>query len=262
MKNDSKHRKLLILICLLTTVSSSCQPVTEKLALRVNTVAKLDPESYTQNCPDDFVKINETFCIANNEMTTDGTTTSVTASGARGTSSISQADAQTACELLGSNYSLPTNEEWESMANEIEYVDANWSQGTRGYGYLKYDSSLQTLQGAEVWNLIEGNMEYTSDTVSQDYAINYQEVSSLAVNSPFSALFSSSGNLAWEHISGRGGANDMTTGMLGLVYLDSSHIGRALLRGGSSDSYPGLYTAASFVWGPNGRTGFRCVYRF
>jgi hypothetical protein len=49
---------------------------------------------------------------------------------------ISQVNAKTACENLGSGYALINNPEWMSIAHNIENVNANWSNSTVGNGHL------------------------------------------------------------------------------------------------------------------------------
>lgn len=47
---------------------------------------------------------------------------------------ISQTDSQLACESIGGH--LITNEEWMTLARNIEIVPSNWSSGTVGHGYI------------------------------------------------------------------------------------------------------------------------------
>jgi hypothetical protein len=49
---------------------------------------------------------------------------------------ISQVNAKTACENLGTGYALINNPEWMTIAHNIENVNANWSNGTVGDGHL------------------------------------------------------------------------------------------------------------------------------
>ncbi len=49
---------------------------------------------------------------------------------------ISQTAAKTACEGLGTGYHLITNNEWMTIARNIEQVAGNWSGGSVGSGYI------------------------------------------------------------------------------------------------------------------------------
>ena len=50
--------------------------------------------------------------------------------------SISQADAVSACQSLGPGYDLISNQQWMTIAENIAHVDGNWSNGTVGQGSL------------------------------------------------------------------------------------------------------------------------------
>jgi len=49
---------------------------------------------------------------------------------------ITQPQAIAACESLGDNYHLITNDEWMTLARNIEMVPENWSNGVIGSGYI------------------------------------------------------------------------------------------------------------------------------
>ena len=49
---------------------------------------------------------------------------------------LTQPQAKTACESLGDNYHLITNDEWMTLARNIEMVPENWSSGEIGSGYI------------------------------------------------------------------------------------------------------------------------------
>ena len=48
--------------------------------------------------------------------------------------SVSKREAIKACEALGEGYALINNNEWQTIARNIEGVDSNWSGGTAGNG--------------------------------------------------------------------------------------------------------------------------------
>ena len=107
---------------------------------------------------------------------------------------INQTDSKLACESIGGH--LITNEEWMTLARNIEIVPSNWSSGTVGQGSLKrgnagdvvenvsYDgvdpengtdrnslAMLKLTNGSEVWDL-SGNVNEWSDKIYNDTDYN------------------------------------------------------------------------------------------
>jgi len=110
---------------------------------------------------------------------------------------ISQADSITACSSLGSNYHLLTNDEWMTLARNIEQVTSNWSEEIVGGEYIysgHNDNSPATALSAStdddgyyttgqtsgnqrrtltltnrevVWDLAGNVWEWTSDTIER-----------------------------------------------------------------------------------------------
>ena len=75
------------------------------------------------------------FCVAKYEMKDVGGVATSQATGNPWVS-ISQVNSRTACSNLGAGYGLISNEEWMTVAREIETTDTNWSSGTIGTGSL------------------------------------------------------------------------------------------------------------------------------
>ena len=61
---------------------------------------------------------------------------------------ISQTQSQTACESLGSNYHLITNEEWMTIVRNLERVNENWTSGEVGTGSLKMGNTGSCTVGS------------------------------------------------------------------------------------------------------------------
>jgi hypothetical protein len=59
--------------------------------------------------------------------------------------SISQTSAKAACEAIDAH--LITNEEWMTIARNIESVDSNWSGGSVGSGYINRGYAASTIYG-------------------------------------------------------------------------------------------------------------------
>jgi len=49
---------------------------------------------------------------------------------------LSQEQAMSGCQSMGEGYHLITNNEWMTIARNIEQVGSNWSSGTKGSGYI------------------------------------------------------------------------------------------------------------------------------
>ncbi|HOZ35602.1 MAG TPA: hypothetical protein PLK55_01295 [archaeon] len=105
---------------------------------------------------------------------------------------INQTDSILACESIGGH--LITNEEWMTIARNIEVVPSNWSSGAVGQGSLKrgnagdvvanvsYDGAdpesgtgrnqlamLKLTNGSEVWDLSGNVLDWTDRTTSDFY---------------------------------------------------------------------------------------------
>lgn len=91
------------------------------------------------SCPEGFVRIpsnsasgtTEDFCLAKYiaSAPADGETAARSVSGEAPWVSINYASAMAACEAMGAGYHLVTNDEWQTVARNIESVPENWSLG-------------------------------------------------------------------------------------------------------------------------------------
>ena len=116
--------------------------------------------------------IVEDFCIAKYEMKN---IAGVATSQAAGTPwvSISQTTSKTTCTALGAGYHLVTNNEWMTIARNIENVPSNWSGGTVGSGALNRghtDNSPGSALAANVSDssACDGTGQTCSDVVWAD----------------------------------------------------------------------------------------------
>ena len=71
------------------------------------------------------------FCVAKYEMKNTGGAATSQALGTRW-HSISRNNSITECSNVGSDYALMTNDEWQTVARNIEGVSSNWGGGTVG----------------------------------------------------------------------------------------------------------------------------------
>ena len=117
------------------------------------------PETDQLLCPDNFVSIpplngytNQSFCVAKYEMKDDGSGNTV--SQATGTPYkmfdqsivgpnrfLSRNDFISKCQGMGEGYDLITNDEWQTLARNIELVASNWSGEVVGSGSINRGNS-------------------------------------------------------------------------------------------------------------------------
>jgi hypothetical protein len=79
---------------------------------------------------------------------------------------ISQVNAKTACENLGSGYALISNPEWMTIAHNIENLNANWSFGAVGAGHLNRGHSDSNPN--EPCDAFQENVQTDCSTVGTD----------------------------------------------------------------------------------------------
>ena len=101
-------------------------------------------------CPVGFMPVpslsgytERAFCVAKYEMKNKANTATSEAAGSPWVD-INQNTAKTKCESLSSSigsYSLITNDEWQTLARNIESVNENWSNGSSGSGALSHGHS-------------------------------------------------------------------------------------------------------------------------
>ena len=98
-------------------------------------------QSVTNNfvCPSNFVAVpaltgytTDGFCVAKYEMKQDDSNGAVSQADDLPWSNIFKADAILGCTTLGSGYDLITNDEWQTLARNIELVASNWNGNTVG----------------------------------------------------------------------------------------------------------------------------------
>lgn len=90
---------------------------------------------YIAVVPNPIVGTTSRFCVAKYEMRNVGGIATSQASGSPWIN-INQVNSRTACSNLGAGYGLISNQEWMTIAREIETTDANWSSGIVGSGSL------------------------------------------------------------------------------------------------------------------------------
>ena len=99
-------------------------------------------ESVTNNfiCPANFVGVpsltgytTNSFCVMKYEAKNDGSDNAISQAASTPWVSINRSDSITKCQAMGAaGYDLITNDEWQSIARNIELVGSNWANGAVG----------------------------------------------------------------------------------------------------------------------------------
>ena len=113
--------------------SNTQTPTIESSADQTSDCAGLDGHWVPVGSDEDY-KVSS-FCVMKFEAKNNGSAPSSLPDGAPWVS-MSQANAQAACESLGPGYSLISNPQWLTMASEVAANKANWSGGAVGAGAL------------------------------------------------------------------------------------------------------------------------------
>lgn len=159
---------------------------------------------------------------------------------------ISQTTSSSTCALLGSGFHLFTNNEYQTIAWNLETNPSNWSGGTVGSGYMSRGNSnssaaqnnaspygtgytdfthLRTQQlstGATIWDMAGNVWEWTNDTIT-------------GANQPSTA----SPGFAWREfttITTWGTMTQQTAGPAQNTWNSSQNIGQIYSDGTSSNS--------------------------
>lgn len=247
------------------------------------------------SCPENYVLVpalapytTQDFCVAKYEMKNVGGTATSQPTKSPWVS-ITRDDAVTRCQLLGSGYKLISNNEWQTIARNIETVGWNWNGGvagtnamSRGHSDNAPASALvadaddnnacagtgQTCDGS-TWNEQRRTHTLTNGEVIWDFAGNVWEWTrddyvDLGVSPPISAVWNECSGLSATNkglFCSANGAWNSTQG-IGQVYGGSAG---AVLRGGAWGSVgvgAGVFAATLNV-GPGDTLtsrGFRCVF--
>jgi hypothetical protein len=253
------------------------------------------------NCPTNFIPVpfnnsvgtTANFCVSKYEMKCNGACSGAPISAAAGLPwvSITQADAKTACALLGGQYHLITNAEWMTIARSIEATAANWSTGTVNSGAINRGHSDGTpasplaastdddacsgtgqnctvfndqrrthvlANGQTIWDFSGNAKEFIDWQLSTDRAGSgaggYVELNTQTVTTSMPANTFKSNTTALNSANG-----------IGMYLPDTNNQNGYAARGGhnANNSQAGIYHLdfgqnASFT---SSQFGFRCVYQ-
>jgi hypothetical protein len=241
------------------------------------------------SCPTGYVKVpgdatysTGDFCVMQYEAKN---VSSVATSQSAGTPwvNLNYTNALAKCTALGADYDLPTNAEWQTIATNLEYVDANWTGGSRGVGMLKmgntgvssngsYSGSCpeagvtnakatQTLSNGNTVHHLGGNVNewVKADSYTRSPQVNYVGASGAAVIAGADRVkFGPKGT----YTSGCGAGDNSNLGQCGLGYY-ALVTQTSWFRGGACDDNGSDTFSTYLQWGPatvSSTVGFRCVY--
>lgn len=250
-------------------------------------------------CPVGYVPVpsllpysNRDFCVAKFEAKQQGALASSSPGGIPWVN-VNRDEALAACQANGSGFDLISNDEWQTLARDIEAVSDNWSGGGIGVGALSTGHSdgtipsplaapaddtdscygtgqacglhgfnsqkriLQLSNGSLVWDLAGNVWEWTRDDNFISYGANdYMNV--ISNNAPFT-------NQAQDKFGPAGSYPSLDTGARGgLGYASINFNNGGIVRGSYWDggAMSGVFRAdtSSLLTARTNRTGFRCVY--
>lgn len=298
----------------LQTTSSATAGGTVTVAVEIGS-ATVDWVVTADLCPVNFVFVpkltgytTQDFCVAKFEMRIQGQSNGqqtynaafVAESSTAGTpwTNISTPQAVSECQALGTGFDLINNEQWQTVARNIESVASNWSSGVVGTGAINtghsdkspgqpvgisdvndpYSDTGNTAEtswsqkrthtlstGGVIWDLAGNTLERVQGTISSDYGGDYAFISQVTdTNHPVTDVDGRTLKAKFGPAGDYTSLNSGDYGGLGVAYM--SVTGNYLRRGGywsnnSGSTLPGIFsiTRASGTTGTV-NDGFRCVY--
>lgn len=246
------------------------------------------------SCPAGFILVPKLagyttadFCVAKYEMK-DPTSTGVYISQASGlpVGGKNRAQAIASCQSMGAKYSLIKNNQWQTIARNIESVESNWSfSGKLNQGFSELGpSALEAFTDdsnpcyltadtctASVWKTQKRTHTLSNGSVIWDLGGNLGEWVFESLNDLGAGPVLEDGgmpfrdfpNLTPEHGALFGPADSSLSFTLGLGFVSAGD-GQAIVRGGSyGDSFLNGVFASALTQEPTFTSpyiGFRCVY--
>ena len=252
-------------------------------------------------CPDNYVRVSPLagyttapFCVAKYEMANKKDNAIPAAALTPSSGRLTRNKAITRCSNVGSGYVLMTNDEWQTVARNIEGVSGNWGGGQGGAGnYLSVgNSSSKKLSASKddndacvgltlgqgetcdfrTWHFNRRTFTLSNGQVIWDLAGNIWEWMK-EDDGPLHGLDTYIAYLTENHNNKFGPAGDYRSldwgsrrGGLGMMSASWGKRG-AVRRGGSfgpkGGEYPGLFSlhvGSHPQTGSHAKRGFRCVY--
>ena len=252
------------------------------------------------SCPEGYIPVpgnpefnTEDFCVAKYEMkkvNIGGQDVAVSQAAGTPWVSINRNDTRAKCAALGTGYSLITNDQWQTIARNIEQVAENWENGTIGsvlnrghsdgdpYNALAASTddnqacsgTNQSCTGTS-WNLQKRTHKLSNGEVIWDFAGNvwewvYDDYSSLEVNPTIGTSFYEYNDTSVISAHNRklfGPSNSTWTSAQGIGQIYGGSAG-AVLRGGAWANLTfagvfGTFLYRGLTYSDTG-IGFRCSF--
>lgn len=194
--------------------------------------------------------------------------------------SVAITTARTACQAIGTGYDIPTNAQYQAIAQNVELVPGNWSTGTVGSGCLRQGNINTTYSGCSYFT---GSAEFgtgrntlASMTLSTGQVIWDLNGNVHERNIPMTDPTGSAGVITIEankvtgtpktlwgpkgtYTSGCGTDPSGTCGMGWMQYRVAPNT--STIRSGAFDNNWGIFAMHSgYADGVDPTVGFRCVY--
>jgi prepilin-type N-terminal cleavage/methylation domain-containing protein len=283
------------------------QLVLDRLVYKNNagTQTYIDKSTTTRTCPANYIPVpgnsmygTSDFCVMKYEAKTGSATVSATTQAAGNPQvNITQPNAITACSLNGAGYGLINNNEWMTIARNIEGQGVNWTGGAVGSGGLwrghsdgspnnvlaastddndpyfgtgntspSIERRTHTLSnGGVIWDLSGNVWEFTNNTIlGKDQptgttpGFNWRQYTAITNYGTLSYDLTHPSNTSWN-----------SSQNMGQIYSDGTSTNNttfAFIRGGDwdgADTTAGVFTLRLHLTPASTFTsiGFRCVLR-
>ena len=214
------------------------------------------------------------FCVAKYEMKKDGLDNAVSTAAGSPWVNLTREKAIHLCKKMGAGFDLIFNDEWQTLARDIEQTPENWRGGPvvgsgaiqRGHSDNHPGQALSSVMdqgerthtlstGETIWDIAGNVWEWVQDNNFQRYEDDYI----VNLEGEIKDRFGPFKNYSFQDKDGvfhRG---------LGFASLSFAGTGRGIIRGGAwySGDNAGIFAVklGFAVGASNDDIGFRCVYR-
>ena len=202
-------------------------------------------------CPENFVLVPalegytaKDFCIMKYEAKNDGSGGAVSQSADVPYVNISRNDSITKCTDLGEGYDLMTNDEWQSVARNIELVASNWNANIVGSGSLNRGHSDASPDNALAANDDDNQACYGTEQTCDSSIWDSQRRTHKLSNGE--VIWDLSGNV-WEWVKDDNTVDYSPDAYLSLITA-STHTASGSLTGGTTTTS----RTAKGQFGPSG----------
>ena len=215
-------------------------PITADHSTPIGEDATQASQSVTNNftCPTNFVGVpsltgytTNSFCVMKYEAKKDASNNAVSQAASLPYTDINHNNSITKCTDIGAGYDLITNDEWQSIARNIELVGSNWKNSTVGdVGGLSTGHSDPSPTGALAANSDDNNACHETEQTCNSSTWNSQRRTHTLSNGE--VVWDMAGNV-WEWVKDNNttkyGSNDFIS-----LITDVTHSTSGSLSGGTT----------------------------